>query len=397
VSFDLLRIQQELQSQGIDGWLLYDFRGSNPLARRILKFAEGSLSSRRYVYGIPASGDPLKLVHRIETDALDHLPGSKTIYLHWQEFEDGLKSFCKGKKRVAMEFAPMGGNPYVSRVDAGTVDLVRSFGVDVVSSGNLIQVFEAVLDEEQFQSHLFASEVTHSAFDVAWKRIAQSIRSGTGIEEQAVADAIEQHFEANGCEATHAPIVARNAHSGLPHYETGSGNDTLIREGDFVLIDLWARQKRPRSVFSDQTRVGFVGTEVPEKYNAIFRIVAAARDAGIQKVQEAFDAGQKILGGVVDDVVRKVITDAGYGAYFTHRTGHNIGVDLHGNGAHIDNLETREDRFLIAGTCFSIEPGIYLEEFGIRSEIDVFIDSNKTVHITGGLLQEEVIPIMKQY
>lgn len=164
-----------------------------------------------------------------------------------------------------------------------------------------------------------------------------------------------------------------------------------------MLIDLWARQKRPRSVFSDQTRVGFVGTEVPEKYNAIFRIVAAARDAGIQKVQEAFDAGQKILGGVVDDVVRKVITDAGYGAYFTHRTGHNIGVDLHGNGAHIDNLETREDRFLIAGTCFSIEPGIYLEEFGIRSEIDVFIDSNKTVHITGGLLQEEVIPIMKQY
>lgn len=397
MSFDLSRIQQELQSQGIDGWLLYDFRGSNPLARRILKFSEGSLSSRRYVYGIPATGEPMKLVHRIETDALDHLPGSKTVYLHWQEFEAGLQSFCEGKKRVAMEFAPLGGNPYVSRVDAGTVDLVRSFGVEVVSSGNLIQVFEAVLNEEQFQSHLFASKVTHAAFDVAWKLIAEGARSGSGIEEKAVADAIEQHFEAHGCEATHAPIVARNEHSGLPHYETGSGKETLIREGDFVLIDLWARQKSPRSVFSDQTRVGFVGTEVPEKYSNVFRVVATSRDAGIQTVKEAFAAGRKILGGEVDDAVRKVIADAGYGAFFTHRTGHNIGVDLHGNGAHIDNLETREDRYLIAGTCFSIEPGIYLDEFGIRSEIDVFIDSNSTVHVTGGLLQQDVIPILKQY
>ena len=395
VSFELKPIQEALRDQQIDGWLLYDFRDNNPLARRLLQFPEGTLGSRRCAYGIPASGTPEKIVHRIEENTLDHLPGTRNVYLRWQEFAAAMEKFCQGKQRIAMEYAPLAGNPYISRVDAGTVELIRSFGVDVVSSGDLVQLFEATCDEAQWESHQQASLVTNAAFDVAWKKIADAVRNGSGIEEQAVADAIENYFREQGCVSSHPPIVARQSHSGLPHYETGSGEDTLIRENDFVLIDLWAKLNQPRSIFSDLTRVGYVGTQVPEKYNQIFRIVAAARDAGIAAIRKAFEAGQPIRGREVDEIVRAVITDQGYGEFFTHRTGHNIGQDLHGNGAHIDNLETRDDRTLIPRTCFSIEPGIYLPEFGIRSEVDVFITADRTVHVTGGLVQQEVIPILK--
>lgn len=397
MNFDLSAIQDAIRARGMDGWLLYDFRGTNPLARRILQLEEGHLSSRRYAYGIPATGNPFKLVHRIEEGALDHLPGDKTVYLPWQEFNAGLQSFCAGKKRIAMEFSPLGGNPYLSRVDAGTVDLIRSFGVDVVSSGELVQLFESTCDESQWESHQYASKVTNAAYDHAWQLIADRCRSSKGIEESKVADAIIDFFNEHDCTASHRPIVARQEHSGLPHYDTGTGKQTLIREGDFVLIDLWARQDAPRSIYSDQTRVGFVGMEVPEKYNAIMKIVAAARDAGIVRIREAYASGTPITGGEVDDVVRNVIASAGYGEFFTHRTGHNIGQDLHGNGAHIDHLETREERHLIRNTCFSIEPGIYMPEFGVRSEVDVFIDDSGVVHVTGGLEQKEVIPILKDY
>ncbi len=393
MSFSLAAIQAALQEFGIDGWLLYDFRGSNALARRVMQLPDDRLASRRCVYGIPASGTPLKLVHRIEDGSLDHLPGEKCAYLRWQEFEAGLGRFARGKRRVAMEYSPGAGNPYVSRVDAGTVELVRSLGAEVVSSGDLIQLFEATWDDDQWRMHQQASEITNAAFDVAWRLIAERANSG-GVSEREVQQAIVAHFERHGAWADHAPIVARNAHSGRPHYETGTGEDTLIRGGDFVLVDLWAKLRQPRSVFSDLTRVGSVGTEVPAKYADVFAIVAAARDAGIARIRSAFSSGESLKGAEVDDVVRSVIEQAGYGACFTHRTGHSIGEDLHGNGAHIDNLETREDRQLLRRTCFSIEPGIYLDDFGIRSEVDVFIDKAGAVHVTGGLIQQAVIPIL---
>lgn len=395
--FDLAQIQSALATFGLDGWLLYDFRGSNQLARRIMQLSDDSMGSRRCAYGIPVSGNPVKIVHRIEDSALDHLPGEKTIYLKWQEFEAAFGDFLSDKKRVAMEYSPGNGNPYISRVDAGTVELVRSFGVEVVSSGDLIQLFEAVWSPEQWKMHQEASVFTNAAFDLAWKLIAESVRTGNGVEESVVCDAIMEHFSKNGMTTYHPPIVARGSHSGMPHYETGSGSDTLIREGDFVLIDLWAKMDRPLSVYSDLTRTGYVGTSVPDKYTRIFEIVAAARDAGIKKVQDAMAANEPLPGGVVDDAVRAVIETAGYGAYFGHRTGHSIGQEVHGNGAHIDNLETREDRQILPSTCFSIEPGIYLDEFGIRSEVDVFVDENRQVHVTGGMIQSEVIPILKEY
>lgn len=395
--FDVPAIQQALRQFNLDGWLLYDFRGSNQLARRIMQLRDDSMGSRRCAYGIPAEGEPVRIVHRIEDTALDHLPGKKQVYLRWQEFEAAFEDFLRDKQRVAMEYSEKNGNPYISRVDAGTVELVRSFGSEVVTSGDLIQLFEAVWNMEQWKMHQEASVLTNAAFDVAWSLIAESVRAGHGVEELAVCDAIMNHFHANGMTTYHPPIVARGPHSGLPHYETGTGEKTLIEAEDFVLIDLWAKMDRPGSVYSDLTRTGFVGTEVPEQYTRIFNIVAAARDAGIAKVRQAMEAGDPLPGGDVDDVVRAVIEDAGYGAFFGHRTGHNIGQEVHGNGAHLDNLETREDRQILPNTCFSIEPGIYLEEFGVRSEVDVFVDSERKVHVTGGLVQQEIIPILSAY
>jgi Xaa-Pro dipeptidase len=394
--FDLAAVQSALSQFGFSGWLLYEFRGSNVLARRILDMGEQPLSSRRFLYWIPATGTPVRIVHRIEESVLDHLPGDKRVYLKWQEFEAAIRDCVNGKSSVAMEYSPGNGNPYVSKVDAGTVELVRSFGATVVSSGNLIQLFESTWDDQQEAMHFAAAKVTNAAYDVAWKFIADQVRSHGFVEEVAVQQAIMDHFHQHGLTTYSPPIVGRGPNSALPHYETGEGEDTRIREGDFVLVDLWAKLNQPRAVYSDLTRTGFVGATVPEKFTKVFQVVAAARDAGIACAKEAFAAGRELSGGTVDDAVRAVIEQAGYGPYFTHRTGHNIGQEVHGNGAHIDNLETREDRLLMRRTCFSIEPGIYLTgEFGVRSEIDVYIDAAGTVHVTGGELQREIVPILR--
>jgi len=395
--FDLTKVQSALREFGFDGWLLYDFRGSNILARRILGLDGQHIGSRRFFYWIPAQGTPRKLVHRIEDSVLDALPGDKTIFLAWQELEAGVQQCVSGSKVVAMEYSPRNGNPYVSKVDAGVVELVRSFGCEVQSSGDIVQLFEATLDDEQIALHLEAATHTNSAYDVAWKFIADGVRKDGGVSEAAVRDRIMEHFAAHSMTTYSPPIVGRNAHSGLPHYETGNGQDTTIRKDDFVLIDLWAKLKKPAAVYSDLTRTGYVGEAVPEKYTKIFNIVAAARDAGIAMVQDAFAKGTAIRGFEVDNAVRKVIADAGYGQYFVHRTGHNIGRETHGNGANIDGLETRDDRRLLPRTCFSIEPGIYLPEFGVRSETNVLIDGAGKVHVTGGELQRAVVAILGQY
>jgi Xaa-Pro aminopeptidase len=391
--FDLAAIQAALRAQGLDGWLLYDFRGSNILARRILKFADGTMGSRRWMYFIPATGQPRKLVHRIESGALDHLPGDKTVYLKWQEFEAGVAGLCTGQKTLAMEYSPRNGIPTLSRVDAGTVELVASCGPRVVCSGDLIQLFEAVWDDEQWAMHQAAGVHTNSAYQVVWKFIADEVRSKGGTTEMAVSDLIMAHFAKHGLTTYHPPIVGVNANSGDPHYETGTAP---IRAGDFVLVDLWAKLDKPRAVYSDMTRVGFVGDTVPGKYEAMFNIVAAARDAAIQLVKDRFAAGQPLQGYEVDDACRAVIERAGYGQYFVHRTGHSIGQEVHGNGANIDNLETHETRRILPGCCFSIEPGIYLPEFGVRSEVDVFVDHRSQVHVTAGELQKTVMPILRQ-
>ncbi|OJW15863.1 MAG: hypothetical protein BGO49_09715 [Planctomycetales bacterium 71-10] len=390
--FDPSSIQGSLREFGFDGWLLYDFRGSNVPARRLLGLGEKP-GSRRFFYMIPASGEPSKLVHAIEPNALEHLPGPRTIYRSWQGLQEGVAALVGDAKRVAMEYAPGLSNPYISRVDAGTIEFVRKLGIDVVSSGDLIQLYESAWDDEQWAMHRAADRVTTTAFDVAWRFIADRTRDGGSVRETEVQATILHHFEENDLTTYSPPNVSAGPHSGDPHYEPVAGGDAEIRAGDFVLIDLWGKLKRPRSVYSDLTRVGFVGDAVPEKYESIFRVVADARDAAIDLVRERFRAGRPLRGYEVDDAARDVIRRAGHESRFTHRTGHNIGQEVHGNGANMDNLETHDERLVLPRTCFSIEPGIYFEEFGVRSEVDVFVDAAGTVHVTGGL-QESVVPIL---
>jgi Xaa-Pro aminopeptidase len=392
--FALSAIQDALTRFDLDGWLLYDFRGSNLLARRVLGLDETRPGSRRFFYAIPRQGEPLRIVHKIEPAALDHLPGRKAEYARWQQLESALRDGLTGQRRVAMEYAPGLSNPYVSRVDAGTIEAVRGLGVDVVSSGDLIQLFEATWDDAQWQMHLEADRVTRSAYDVAWGLIADRVRSGREVTERKVQEAILEHFHAHGLTTYSPPSVCVGPHSGDPHFENRPENDTPIRSGDYVLIDLWAKLDQPRAVYSDLTRCGFVGVQVPVAFEQVFAVVASARDAAIARVRRAFEEGRPLRGYEVDDAARQVIEAAGYGDRFVHRTGHNIGQEVHGNGAHMDNLETHEERLVLPGTCFSIEPGIYLPEFGARSEIDVFVDSGGRVHVTGGPVQERVVPIL---
>ena len=395
--FSLDAIQTSLVRANFPGWLLYDFRGCNLLAQRILDFPEDFVGSRRFAYSVPASGSPKKLVHAIEADVLDHLPGEKRVYLSWQEFEKGIAWLVEGLEAVAMEYAPRGSNPYISRVDAGTIELVKEQGVQVVSSGDLVQQFEATIDAEQWELHLKASVQTTAAFDLAWQFIADEVRQSGEVEESAVRQVIMDHFHKHNMTTYHAPIVAVGPNSGLPHYETGTGENTTIRENDFVLIDQWAKLDQPKAVYSDLTRVGFVGKEVPARYTEIFNVVAAGRDAALQTVRAAFAAKAYLQGWQVDRAARDSITKAGYGEFFTHRTGHNMGQETHGNGAHMDDIETHEERRLLRNTLFTIEPGVYLPEFGVRSEIDVFIDNDGDVHVTGGPVQTEVVAILKEF
>lgn len=395
--FDLSSVQSALKQFGFDGWLLYDFRGSNVLAQRILQLPDDFVSSRRFLYFIPVEGEPKKLVHRIENDVLDHLPGDKIVYLKWQELEAGIETLVSGCNRVAMEYSPRNGNPYISRVDAGTVELVKTFGCDVQPSGDLISMFEATLSAAQLELHYEACNVCDAAFAVAWQFIADRIREDGAVEESAVRDQIMRHFADHQMTTYHPPIVGVNENGGNPHYETGHGTTTTIRENDFVLIDLWAKKDRPEAVYSDLTRTGFVGTAVPEKYVEIFDIVAAARDAGIACVRQAFEDGRSIQGWEVDDATRGVIEKAGFGKEFCHRTGHSMGQETHGNGTHMDNLETHETRLILPNTLFTIEPGIYLPEFGVRSEVDVYIHADGRVEVTGGEIQTKVVAILAEY
>jgi Xaa-Pro aminopeptidase len=395
--FDLTAIQDAIRQQGTDGWLLYDFRGLNMLARRVLGIGDTAMLSRRWFYFIPAKGAPRKLVHKIEPHSLDGVPGQSQTYLRWQELEAGVQSLLSGCRSVAMEYVPRNANPYVSRVDGGTIELVRSTGVTIVPSGDLVQRFEACWSDEQWAMHLEAAKHTRSAFDVAFRFIAERVRAKGAVQETEVQERIVSHLQANGLSMDHPPICAVGPHSGDPHYEPGPSADAAIRDGDFVLIDLWGKVNRPEAVYSDLTRVGFVGREVPARIEEVFRIVAAGRDAAIACVKDAFAAKRPLLGWQVDQAARDVIERAGYGRFFCHRTGHSIGQEVHGNGANMDNLETREERRVLPRTCFSIEPGIYLPEFGVRSEVNVFVDEGSNVHVTGGDPQTLVLPILTAF
>jgi len=385
---DLERIQEALRREKLDGWLFFDHHERDPLAYRVLGFRPHKHVTRRWYYFIPAQGEARGLVHRIEAGVLDPVPGEKLRYSGWQEQHARLSEILKGSRRIAMQYSPRCAVPYVAMVDAGTVELVRDIGVEIVSSAELIQEFEACLSASQFASHIEAGKRVDKVRAGAFRFIGEKLASG--VDELAVRDWVRAEFKAAGLETDSGPIVGVNAHAGDPHYEPEKETSSPIRPGDLVLLDMWAKLDRPGSVFYDITWMGVCG-EPNDRIRTAFETVRGARDCAIETVSCAIGSGKELHGFEVDDAARGYIQSRGFGEYFVHRTGHSIGEEVHGTGANMDNLETHDDRRVLPGALFSIEPGVYLPEFGVRLEVNMFVEPGRAA--TTGEVQRELVRI----
>jgi len=390
---NLEAIQAAVREAGFDGWLFYDHHHRDPIGGRILGLDEKAHITRRWYYYVPAVGEPRKLVHRVEQGRLDSLPGSKGLYSSWQELAGGLESMLADAQRIAMQYSPNNAIMYVSMVDAGTVEFLRGIGKQIVSSADMISQFEAVLSEEQMASHAAAQLAIDEILAEGWKEMGRRLRPGAGrpggVSEFDMVVWLSNAMRREGLVWENGPNVSVNANSSDSHYEPTAERCAPIKEGDFVLIDIWARPDTTGSIFYDITWTGVVGREPTEREQLVFETVRNARDAAIAKVRNAFAHNRPIRGYEADDAAREVITAAGFGEFFTHRTGHNIAQELHGPGAHLDNLETHDERLLLPNTCFSVEPGIYLPEFGVRSEVDMLTAPGKA-WVTGKIQRELV-------
>ena len=386
-------IQVAIREAGFDGWLFYDHHHRDPIAAGILGLDPKAHITRRWYYYIPASGDPRKLVHRIEQFRLDTLPGAKGQYSSWQELHAGIEALLAGSTRIAMQYSPNNAIMYVSMVDAGTIEFLRSLGKQIFSSADLVSQFEAVLNEEQIFSHSVAQVAIDRILAEAWREMARRLRPHAGgagsLTEFEMVQWLSEAMRRENLIWENGPNVSANANSSDSHYEPTAANSSPIKEGDFILIDIWGQLDRPGSIFYDITWTGVVGREPSAIEQQVFETVRNARDAAIATVEQAFAAGRPIYGYEGDDAARAVIDAAGFGKYFTHRTGHNIAGEIHGPGAHLDNLETHDERRILPNTCFSVEPGIYLPEFGVRSEIDMLTAPGKA-WVTGAIQRELV-------
>jgi Xaa-Pro dipeptidase len=392
MTFDLPAIQQLLQNEKIDGWLIYIFRNQNPLANSILNLPDTQIRSRRCFYWIPATGTPIKLQHQIEPFTLEHLPGDTCTYLSYLSLSEKLQEITAEFKCIAMEYSPSCAIPTVSLVDAGTFELVRQSGVQITSSANLVQSFDATLNDEQLESHLHAASVCYEAAHAAFAEVERIFCSGGIPRETEIQKFIMNMFDQNGLCTDHPPIVASGSHAGNPHYIPYPEEDA-IKKNEVLLIDLWAKGQSKGCVYADQTWMGFVGNKIPDAVNEAWNTVRDARRSTFDFICDAFKEGRKVQGWEADQVARDVIAKAGFAEYFIHRTGHSIGVNDHANGANLDNLESKELRNLIPRTIFSIEPGVYFKEFGIRSENNVLITERGHVMIADNTDQEDMILI----
>ena len=389
--FNLSEMQDDLRAAGMSGWLFYDFRGRDPIAQRILGLPPG-MRTRRWFYFVPAKGTPKKLVHKIETESLAAVPGDTLYYSAQEELRGNLKKLIGSAKKIAMQYSPKNEIPYVAMVDAGTIELVRTTGAKIVSSADLVQKYEAVWSPEQLESHLYAGKHVDRIVAGAFQLAARGVRDRSPQTEYGLKEWILQEFAKAGLMTVEGPDIAVNAHASDPHYGPSPDRPTPIKEGDLLLLDVWAKRDTPDSVYYDITWVGYLGAKPPEKIAKVFRAVRDARDKAVDLILTNIAKGKPLQGRQVDKAARGVIERAGYGKYFFHRTGHNIGQSVHGNGANMDGIETHDVRHLIPGTCTSVEPGIYLPEFGIRSEVNVYI-GEKEARVTGAV-QKDLLALL---
>ncbi len=382
--FDVTAVQQSLKAEGLDGWLLYDFHGSNPIAAQLLGTASGAkMTTRRWFYLVPATGEPRGLVHAIERRTLDALPGEKAVYAGRHELDAGLTTLLSGIKRVAMEYSRNCAIPYISRIDGGTLELVRGRGIEVESSGDLVQQFEAVWDAHALATHREASQALYGIKDRAFELIAKRVRDDEAMTEFAIQQQMAAWFEAEGLVSDSSPVVAAQENAGDPHYLPTARRTRPIRAEELVLLDLWAKKKDdPHAVFADITWVGFTGRHVPREMTSAFETICQARDAAAALVEESARNRRDLRGWQVDRAARDVLERAGFGERILHRTGHNLGRDVHGNGVHMDDYESHDDRRLIPGTGFTIEPGLYFASFGVRTEINMYYGEREAL-VTG--------------
>jgi Xaa-Pro aminopeptidase len=387
-------IQSALRDRKLDGWLFCDHHRRDPMAYGILGLPGHGIVSRRWFYLLPAEGEPVKLAHRVEPRMLDTLPGRQEHYLAWTELHAKLKAMVAGKKRLAMQYSPDNNIPYIGLVDAGTVELIRSFGPEIVTSADLVQQFEATVGEQGYASHVWAGDRVQKIKDETFDAMGKALRDGTKVTETELRDRILRRFKEEGLTSDdESPIVGFNDHPADPHFEPTKAKDYTLKAGDTILLDLWARRVEPVGIYYDITWCAFAGPSPPAKYREIFDVVRRARDTAFDFVAKKLEAGTPVHGYEVDDACRKVVKDAGYGPNFLHRTGHSIGTHVHGNGANIDNLETKDERPIVPGTCFSIEPGIYLADarMAVRAEIDVFVRGSGKAEIYGAVQKELVL------
>jgi Xaa-Pro aminopeptidase len=393
-SLDLSAIQGALKADGVDGWLLYDFRGLNPIAADVTGVLRqgGHLATRRWYYLIPASGTPRALVHAIEPNSLSHLPGETQKYAGRGQLEAGLRTLLQGVGRLAMEYSPECAIPYVSRVDAGTIELVRKFGVEVVSSGDLVQRFSAVWRDEEIASHMAASGALHRVKDRAFEAVARRLRDGVPTTEYDIQQLMAGWFREEGLVSDSEPMVSTQENAGNPHYLPTAARSRTIGPQELVLLDLWGKLDQPGAVYADITWVGFTAPKVPSRQTEAFAAAAGARDAAVALVQTRVTAGQDVRGWEVDRAAASVLRDAGYGAQILHRTGHSLGETVHGTGVNMDDYETHDDRRLLPGTAFTIEPGVYFPDFGIRTEINMIVRAGSAE--VSGALQPAILTLV---
>jgi Xaa-Pro dipeptidase len=390
---DVAAIQSELKAAKLDGWLFYDHHRRDPIAAHILALPEDAMYTRRWFYFVPASGEPRKLVHRVENSALSSLPGKTIVYSGWQELHKSLPKLLASARNIAMQYSPENNIPYIGLVDAGTIELIRKLKKKIVSSADLVQRFEATWTDAQLNSHLEAGKRIDRICRQSFECAAEFVQASRPLREDELQAWIMAQFRESGLVAAEPPIVAVQPNNGSPHYEPKHGTGAPIRAGDLLLLDMWAKLPGPDSVYYDITWVGFLGSRVPDAYAKIFGIVRQARERATEFVQKSVAKGREIHGWEVDKVARETIRKAGYAKFFVHRTGHSIGREVHGNGANMDGLETRDDRRIIARTCFSVEPGIYMPEFGIRSEVNVYV-GEREARVTGAA-QTEVLALLR--